>query len=224
MVRDNKYWYLRNHRLFEQLTELEVADLCIVSNMKNAEKNEVIYFSGDDYNRIYLIKVGTVKICREDQHVREMITELLTEGDIFGHIGNGTNSEEYAKVLSESVRLCFFETSNFTKVLQKNPNLSLKYTDAVNEKMISFRQKFEDLAFKPVDTRVYEFFKRYAQYHGKFNENRVEMDMMLTHQDIAAYTASSRQSVTSIINRLAEEGKIVYEGRKKVIIPDVTLL
>ncbi len=224
MVQDNKYWYLRNHKLFEQLSELEVADLCIVSNMKNASKNEVIYFSGKEHSRIYLIKVGTVKICREDQNGREMITEMLTEGDIFGHIGGNNNTEEYAQVVSDQVRLCFFETENFMKVLQKNPNLSLKYTDAVNEKMISFRQKFEDLAFKDVDTRVHDFFKRYAKHHGKFNENHVEMEMMLTHQDIAAYTASSRQSVTSIINRLVEKGKIVYEGRKKVIIPNIEAL
>ena len=48
--------------------------------------------------------------------------------------------------------------------------------------------------------------------------------MVLTHQEIADYTASSRQSVTSIINKLVEQGKIIYVGRKKVFIPDINKL
>ena len=115
----------------------------------------------------------------------------------------------------------FFEVPNFLNVLKRNSNLSLKYADAVNEKLLSFQQKYEDLVFKDVDTRVIEFFRRYSKHHGKMNGDSVMMDMLLTHQDIADYTASSRQSVTTIINRLVEKGRIVYEGRKKVIIPNI---
>ena len=122
------------------------------------------------------------------------------------------------------MKLCFFEIDNFKNVLLNNPALSIRYTDAVNEKLLHFQQKYEDLIFKDVDTRVLDFFRKYASYHGIRKGNRVEMEMMLTHQDIADYTASSRQSVTSIINRLVEKGKIVYEGRKKVIIPDLNNL
>lgn len=222
MNQASKYWYLRNHRLFDQLNHKEVEDLCIISNMKSAEKNDVIYFNESEIKKIFILKVGTVKICREDEKGKEIITEMLTEGDIFGHI-NSTSSQ-YAKVLSDHVKLCFFELNNFMNVLKNNTNLALRYNEAMNEKLISFQQKYEDLIFKDVDTRVLDFFKKYAKYHGKTNGNTVEMEMMLTHQDIADYTASSRQSVTTIINRLVEKGTIVYEGRKKVIIPDIKAL
>lgn len=221
MAQDNKYWYLRNHKLFEQLNAQEIEDLCIISNMKNAEKNDIIFFSDLEIKKIFILKVGTVKICREDENGKEIITEMLTEGDIFGHISGNGNRHQYAKVLSDQVKLCFFESSNFLNVLENNSNLSLKYATAVNEKLISFQQKYEDLIFKDVDTRVTDFFKAYAKHHGKMKGNTIEMDMLLNHQDIADYTASSRQSVTTIINRLAEKGKIIYEGRKKVIIPDI---
>lgn len=221
MAEDNKYWYLRNHKLFEQLTSNEIDSLCIVSNMKNAEKNDIIYFSESEVKKIFIIKVGTVKICKEDANGKEIITELLTEGDIFGHINKNIVRNEYAKVLSEQVKLCFFELPNFMSVLENNPSLSINFTNAVNEKLISFQQKYEDLIYKDIDTRVLDFFKRYAQYHGKKKDNSIEMDMLLTHQDIADYTASSRQSVTTIINRLVEKGKIIYDGRKKVIIPNI---
>ena len=148
MTQDNKYWYLRNHKLFDQLNSKEVEDLCIVSNMKNAEKNDVIYFSESEVKKIFILKVGTVKICREDESGKEMITEMLTEADIFGHLNTSGNRYEYAKVLSDQVRLCFFEVPNFMNVLQNNPTLSIKFADVVNEKLVSFQQKYEDLVFK----------------------------------------------------------------------------
>ena len=222
MVSDNKYWYLRNHKLFDQLSSKEIEQLGIISNMKNATKNELILFSESEIKRIFFLKVGTVKICRKDESGKEIITEMLTEGDIFGHLYSSGNSHEYAKVLSDQVKLCFFEASNFMNVLRNNTDLSIKYADMVNEKLFSFQQKYEDLVFKDVDTRVLDFFKKYAKHHGKKTVNGIEMEMLLTHQDIADYTASSRQSVTTIINRLTEKGKLIYDGRKKVIIPDIT--
>jgi CRP/FNR family cyclic AMP-dependent transcriptional regulator len=221
MALDNKYWYLRNHKLFEQLSSQEIEDLCIISNMKNAEKNDIIFFSDSEIKKIFILKIGTVKICREDENGKEIITEMLTEGDIFGHINGNGSRHQYAKVLSDQVKLCFFESSNFMSVLENNSNLSLKYANAVHEKLITFQQKYEDLIFKDVDTRVTDFFKTYAKHHGKKVENSIEMDMLLNHQDIADYTASSRQSVTTIINRLVEKGKLIYDGRKKVIIPNI---
>lgn len=224
MLQENKYWYLRNHKLFEQLGSDELESLCIISNLKNSKKNDLIFFSEEEVKKIYFIKVGTVKICKEDSAGKEIITEILTQGDIFGFTAAGAPRLEYAKVISEEVKLCFFELSNFKNVLQNNPMLSLSYSSAMQEKLLSFQQKYEDLIFKDVETRVKDFFKVYARHHGKKKQDAIEMEMLLTHQDIADYTASSRQSVTTIINKLMEEGKIVYDGRKKVIIPAETNL
>jgi CRP-like cAMP-binding protein len=48
--------------------------------------------------------------------------------------------------------------------------------------------------------------------------------MLLTHQDIANFTASSRQTTSTVIGDLAKEGKVVYEDRKTIFIPDITKL
>jgi CRP/FNR family transcriptional regulator len=56
MIQDNKYWYLRNHKLFDQLNSKEIEDLCVVSNMKNGEKNDIIYFSESEVKKIFILK------------------------------------------------------------------------------------------------------------------------------------------------------------------------
>ena len=228
MREEIKYWYLKNHKLFDHLSDNEVDTLCIMSSFKQGDKNDVIYFSDTDKKRLYTIKHGILKICHQDKDGKEVITELLTEHDIFGYISlNDTEintSEQYAVVLSDRLSICSFEVEKFKTVLQNNTDLSIKYSALINEKLVSFQQKYSDLIFKDVNTRVAEFFKRYASHHAQTVNGVLEMDMILTHQEIADYTASSRQSVTSIVNKLVKEGKIIYEGRKKVIIPDINKL
>ncbi len=225
MTAITKFWYLRNHRLFEQLNDDQVNTLCIVSNMKNINKNEIVFFSNTEEVRIFIVKVGVLKLCKYDSEGKEVITEMLQEGDIFGHFENSSNFKtDYAKALSDEVKLCYFEYDNFKKLLDNTPNLYIRYNELVQEKLLSFQQKYIDLVFKDVETRVIEFFKRYASHHGKMINGNTEMDMMLTHQEIADYTASSRQSVTTFINKLVKDKIIIYEGRRKVIIPDLSKL
>ena len=225
MIQDSKYQYLSNHRLFERLNGEELTRLSNISSTKKAVRNDLILFSHYEVKKVFMIQHGVVKICREDDKGNEMITEVLTRGDVFGHISgaikSGLDNVEYAKVLSSELNLCVFEFNRFNDLMRENPLLSATYNEVLNEKLTSFQQKYEDLVFKGVNVRIRDFFKRYAKHHGTLNGCCVEMDMLLTHKDIADYTASSRQSVTTIINQLVEKGKIIYRGRKKVIIPNI---
>ncbi|KOY87946.1 hypothetical protein AD998_18990 [bacterium 336/3] len=229
MTENIKYWYLRNHKLFEMLNDSEVKDLCIISNYKNAQKEETINFSDTDSKRLYIVKEGIVKVCYQDDEGKEIITEILQDHDIFGciHFSNmhqKSQRYEYAKALSKTISLCSFEINHFKQVLEKNPCLMLKYTSFIGEKLISFQQKYSDIVFKDVETRLMNFFQEYAFKHGKERiDGSTEMSMLLTHQEIAEYIASSRQSVTSAINKLEEEGKILCKSRKMMVIPNLKI-
>jgi CRP-like cAMP-binding protein len=223
-----KYWYLRNHSLFETMSDPEISHLCIISQFKQGDKNDIIFFSDSDKRRLYTIKEGALKICSLDENGREIITEILTEHDIFGCTSfsgpaSPSGSSEYAKVLTDHTKICTFDMDKFKEIVQNNPKLSLKYSTVINDKLVSFQQRYSDLIFKDVDTRIRDFFMNYAKSFGTQEGNRIEMKMFLTHQEIAEYTASSRQSVTTAINKLVAKGVLIYESRKKVVIPDVAV-
>lgn len=228
MTNTTQFWHLRNHDLFDILSDEDISDLCIISNFKAGNKGDLIFFSDSEVKRLYTIKEGTLKICYTDESGKEIITEILTTHDIFGHLTlsdtKSNSSGEYAKVLSESARICSFEVDKFKMVLNQHPELSTKYNAYMGDKLISFRNKYSDLIFKDVRTRVADFFKRYAKYSGTIEGKQAEMDMLLTHQEIADYIAASRQTVTEVINSFEAKGKVIYQGRKRVVIPDLNNL
>ena len=78
------YWYLRHHNLFEQMSDIEYKDLCVISGYKTARKNEVIYMTHETVKRLYFLKKGVVKIAGVDMDGNEITKDVIQEGDIFG--------------------------------------------------------------------------------------------------------------------------------------------
>ena len=116
------YWYLRHHNLFEQMSDIEYKDLCVISGYKTARKNEVIYMTHETVKRIYFLKKGVVKIASVDENGNEITKDVIQQGDIFGEITlnekTGNNSE-FAKAISDEVSICSFKLDDFEQLLKK---------------------------------------------------------------------------------------------------------
>ncbi len=220
------YWYLRNHQLFDQMSDQEYKDLCVISGYKLAKKNESIYMPHENVKRLYFLKKGVVKIASLGADGNEITKDIIQEGDIFGEIAlnkNGNESGEYAKAISDEVSICSFRLDDFERILEKNPNLSLRYTKKVGDKFKAMETRFTNLIFKNVRSRLLDFLREIAQNTGEQKENEVVVANYLTHQDIASLIGSSRQTVTSLLNELEKE-KILRYTRTELFIRDIALL
>jgi CRP/FNR family transcriptional regulator, cyclic AMP receptor protein len=222
MENHGKFWYLRHHNFFDQLTDEEIEGLCIITGFKSANKNEFMYFEDLD-NRLYFLKRGVIKIIQLDEEGNEKIIDLIQQCDIFGQIGLGTSSHhdtEYAKVLSDEAAVCSFKVADFEKVLSSNSNLSLRFTKQVGNQFKFLQSRYNDLVFKDVRTRVIDFMKDFAKKFGRVEGKLMSTPNFLTHQDIADLIGATRQTVTSILNDLNKQGKILYT-RRKIVIPNI---
>jgi CRP/FNR family transcriptional regulator len=81
-----------------------------------------------------------------------------------------------------------------------------------------------NLLHKDVRVRLIGFLLQLASNQRDPNgSDAATIDNFLTHEDIARMIASSRQTVTSIINQL-EAGHLLSWGRTSIRIPDVKKL
>lgn len=74
-----------------------------------------------------------------------------------------------------------------------------------------------DSAYIRLASLLYYFAKRYGEKDPK-NKQCVRIKLQLTHDDLATWTALSRETVTRRIARLEKEGIIDYSARKLVIV------
>jgi CRP/FNR family transcriptional regulator len=218
---ETRYWYLRDHQLFKHLTSSELQEICLISNFKTVKKGEIIYFANDESSRIYSLKKGMIKIVDMDADGNETVKEVLQAGDLFGQITlEDTDLNEYAMGLSDYVTCCSFRIEDFQKVIQKNPSLAVKFTKLVGLRFKRLENRYSNLMFKDVRTRLLLFLQEWAEREGKPEETGISLKNYLTHQDIASLICSTRQTVSQLMSELKDSGLIDY-SRSMIVIPNL---
>ena len=227
MLEDIKYWFLHDHQLFSVLSREENRALCLIPSFKTVKKNEIIYFSHENEQRLYTIKKGTLKIVQVDAEGKETVKEILRAGDLFGQYTfdeeMDQNQDEFATAVTEKVVICSFRVNEFEAILKKNPNLAVRYTKLVGFKIKRITNSYSNLMFKDVKTRFKLFLKDWAMKEGEGKEKDVKIKNYLTHNDIAGLICSTRQTVTSLFNELKADGLIDYD-RSEIVVHDLSKL
>lgn len=211
MADKTKLWYLQNFNLFREVEDKTLIEIAVHSHMNKSKKKEVIYFPEEPSNTIYLLKEGKIKISRISPDGQSVTLALLGPGEVFGESAIlGQSSHENIAEVVEDASLCAIDKVAFQTLLEKSNRLSRSIQTMIGDRKREVESKIEDLVFKDARERVVEFLARYVKQFGKHLVDTWEVRPFLTHQEIAELTATSRQTVNSILNDLKTEGKLDF--------------
>ena len=214
MTEKTKIWYLQNFNLIQGMDESSMEMMDQKSKMKKSSKREIIYFPEERSDNIYMLKEGKVKISRVSEDGKKMTLHLIGPGEIFGEsaILGQDKRENIAEVVEDAV-ICSINRTMFQEMLTNNPKLNLSINKFIGLRIRKIQAHVEDLVFKDAQERVVAFLKRYAKTFGKKMIDGWMVRPFLTHQEIADLTATSRQTVNSILNDLVSNQDIKYTRR-----------
>ena len=102
-------------------------------------------------------------------------------------------------------------------------NLSLKITKLIGFRLQRIERRLESLVFKDARSRIIDFIVDMGKENGKPIGKEILVKHFLTHQDIANLTATSRQTVTTILNEL-KESDLIHLERNQFLIRDIDQL
>ncbi len=218
MAEKSKFWYLKNINIFDGMNDSQMKMVEKMTTMSKLGKHHPIYFPQQPSNNIFFLKEGHVKLYRLHEDGREVILDILGPGEIFGElsmIDQGGRSE--AAETLDDVLVCSMSMKDFESMLLHNPGLNLQLTKWIGLRLRRFEEKMSDLAFKDVTKRIISFLVRYAEDFGKMKAGGVHLSSFLSHQEIAFLTATSRQTVTTVLNDLKDHGYIDFSRKSLVI-------
>jgi CRP/FNR family transcriptional regulator len=223
---DEKMLLIRNYDLWCHLNDEDYEDLKIEHNFIEASKGDYIYFEAYNHNKLYFLKEGHIKIGFIDNEGREQVKEIIQKGDVFGQLTLGRDSMggEFAQAYRDDVSLCAFNVSDFEKLLKTHPGLALQFSKQVGAKLRKIENRLVNLLNKDVKSRLLHFLWQLVEQN--LGENTAEgfcIPNYLTHEDIAGLIGSSRQTVTTMINLLENEGMVSF-NRQEICFLDVNKL
>lgn len=211
MADKSKFWYLKNINIFDGIDDTQMKMIEKMTTMSRLGKRHPIYFPEQPSNSIFFLKEGHVKLFRLHEDGREVILDILGPGEIFGELSIVDQGErrEAAETLDDAL-VCSMSMKDFENMVLHNQLLNLQLTKWIGLRLRRFEEKMSDLAFKDVTKRIISFLVRYANDFGKIKGGMVHISSFLSHQEIAYLTATSRQTVTTVLNELKQKELIDF--------------
>jgi CRP-like cAMP-binding protein len=222
MTNTSALWYFESVNLYDTLCPHKVKTMAERHTFNYFKKDQFIYFPEEPAQYIYMIAEGRVKIGHYLEDGKEVITSILSTGEIFGELALAGEEKrrDFAQAMDDKTTVCPLSIEDLKQLMWEDKELSFKMLKLVGLRLMKLERKLELLVFKDARTRVIEFIKDSATWKGKKVGYETLIPTKLTHKDIAALTGTSRQTVTTILNELKEKNLINFD-RKKILVRDL---
>jgi len=221
----DKVSMLRQFPLFADLNDEELQDLARATTIRTVAKHKYIYKCGEESNSLFVLINGTIKVGNTSSDGREVIKTILHPTALFGETGLSSSEmrSSFAKAIDPDVRLLEIDVEGFRELMKCNFAFNLKVVQNLGNKINKIESRLESLVFNDARTRIVDFIKDNANKFGKKVGYEMLLKHSLTQQDIANFTGTSRQTVTSVLNDLRSSNQIYFK-RKSILIRDLETL
>ncbi|MGC4034929.1 MAG: Crp/Fnr family transcriptional regulator [Chitinophagaceae bacterium] len=219
MQEEEQALLLRKCSLWADLSEQEYKELDVQDNFKEVKKGQYVYFEAFNHNIIYFIKKGHILLGKIDDSGNVITKDILKPGDFFGQFIFEKNSldGEFAQAIKSDISLCSFTSEKFIQLLKKNPSLSIKFSKLVGLRMRKFENRFINIIQKDARERLLLFMKELLNEQRGIRPvlgDSIVIPNYLTQDEIARLIGSSRQTVTTLLSDLKDEGIVDYSGKQ----------
>ncbi len=215
---EGNLWYLQS----VDVTGVFCRDKMMSNPDKHTEKifkkGEIIYLSDDLSDRIYFILRGRVKISIQGEGEKEIIKAVLGRGEVFGEmalVDDGKRTD--VAVAMEETELCIIHKRDITTLFKERNGLQTYFLKLMGSRVLEVESRLESLIFKDSRTRIIDFLLDLSTKKGERVGYEVVVRKFLTHQEIANLTATSRQTVTTVLNELRSKELIKFDRRRLLI-------
>lgn len=198
--------------VFEKELIDEIVEIGFIDKLKSGTTMIDI---GEDMTHIPLILSGAVKIIRQEKEGDELVLYFLEKGDTCAiSFINCINRKKsiFKGVVENDVEAIFIPVDKIDEWLAKYKSWRYFIIDSYHFRLIEMVESIDGLAFMKMNQRLL----KYLSDKAKINQ---DINLEITHQEIAKDLNTSRVVVTRLLKQLHNDGKI-FSTRNKIKVLD----
>ena len=215
----NTLWYFENVNVFNLLCPHKFKEYKECHSFDSYKKNDYVYFESDAAKKVYLIEKGKIKIGYYTEEGTEVISAILSKGELFGEkaiLGEETRME-FAQSVDNSTSICPISVAVMHDLMRDNKTFSLKIYKFLGFRIKKLERRLKLLLFKDIKTRLLEFLNDLCEQYGHDCEKTGDkvIEHPYTQKEIASLIGTSRPTLNSIMNEL-KEAEVINFNRKEI--------
>jgi CRP/FNR family transcriptional regulator len=204
--------------VFEGLRQAEVEAVVRGALRQRYQAGQSVFMQGDTAKQISLIKAGRVKLSKLLEDGTELTLDIRKPGDFLGeYIFNDDFNYPVSAWSMEETVVCSFTKDRFEKLVLEYPNIGLQVIKNLSGRIAQLTDRVGAMSQTHLEERLYSVLLNVAREHGEKKEEGYVIQFPLTHEDLGFLIGAHRVSITRVMKRLKDSGKILQMGRKLVL-------
>jgi CRP-like cAMP-binding protein len=203
------------HNLSEEI----VGTLATAAHSHRYPAGALIFTEGDPVAGLFMVEVGTVKICRHSKDGREQILHHFGPGDTFNDVAALDGEPNPATAIaSTDVTLWRIARPDLQQIAHRYPPLAWALIESIARRTRHLVGLVQDLSLRSVKSRLAKLLL--DQAHASAQES---VPRLLTQEEMASRLGTVREVVGRALRSLVASGIIEFD-RHQIIIRDAERL
>lgn len=214
----------QRHSVLDRLTAAERELVLQRSERRLARKHATIFRQGEAQKGIYLLLSGGVRVFYIAPSGREITRAYWFAGNFIGGpdvFGSGRHM--WSAVATRDTSMIFIAGPVLRALCERIPNLAISLIEAMAFKGRSYSAIAQMLGTRSANERMVQILLLLSEMYGTEGEHGTNIDVPITHEEIAHMVGATRQWVTAGLKRLQGAG-VIDARRGKLVVHNVDAL
>jgi CRP-like cAMP-binding protein len=175
-------------------------------------KGQTIYLGSS--HGLYMVASGRVKVTRSTGGLRDVVAKIVPAGRLFGESSLIGGSPDEEAVALDVAHIVAWSCEEVERSIENGPPLGVALMRELVAGSLELKDRIHIIATCPVAERVMFSLGTLARSMGEPTEAGASRLLFLTHKLIAEHAGTTREIVTTQMNRLRRRGLVEYSRRR----------
>jgi CRP-like cAMP-binding protein len=211
---------LASNPLYRRLSDDDRTKLAGVSEVRAYPKGARIFSEGDPSDVLYTIDGGRVKVVKRVEGGKEVILEILGEGDPLGAVAVYESRPYPASAVAlEDCTLIRVRRAAFFALLETSPSLVHGLLNGLSFRLMELTRRIAEISGARVEVRLARVLLMLADRMGRPASEGVFIPLALSRQELADLVGTTIETAIRVMSRWEKEGLVVTD-KDGFTIPD----
>jgi CRP-like cAMP-binding protein len=203
--------------LFRGVSEREARKISELCTERRFPHGTTIFCAGDPSHSLYILKSGIVKLISVSEKGSETILHILKPGEIFGELLLSRERRAFTVRTAEDSVVTVISREGFNRLLSLAPTVALNFIQVLSKRLAEVEEGLAESSHTWSYHRLAKVLLHLSEQYGEEVSSGTLITLRLTHEDLANLIGTTRETVTTQLNRFSRMGLLSRRARQIIV-------
>ena len=195
----------------------ELAETCLEQSVKAGRR---LYESGQPAQHVFLLSHGHVQLCHRDRRGRRAIVQSFWPRDLFGACAlTPAATRNLSCEIARDSRIVPIPAVSLRRLMTVNAHFASDLVSLLATESADLRWDLVSTMLHSKRQRLISLLQALSETRGIRDGSETTMPL-ISHQELSEMIGASRETVTTVLGRLKQQGVLRFEGRRIILVSD----